>query len=222
MKCPLPLPPPVPAPLPAPRPPFWPAACSCRSCSSSPAISKLTAISGTAGWFASIGLPMPTATTVVVGLVELLGGLAILVGFKTRIAAIVLAVFVLGATAIAHLDFSQAGNALMLQKNLAITGGLLLLAVLGAGPLSDRRPPRLIKHLHLRKSPERSGLFCFADGCRCERLYASTFSASLRLGDLRQLRQAAGRALAVEAGKRGRQHQRQRAIVAAFPISAGA
>jgi putative oxidoreductase len=98
--------------------------------------SKLTAISGTAGWFGSIGLPMPTATTVVVGLVELLGGLAILVGFKTRIAAIVVAIFVLAATAVAHLDFSQAGNALMLQKNLAITGGLLLLAVLGAGPLS--------------------------------------------------------------------------------------
>jgi putative oxidoreductase len=98
--------------------------------------SKLTAISGTAGWFASIGIPMPTAAAVIAGLVELLGGLAILVGFKTRIAAIVVALFVLGATAIAHLDFSQAGNALMLQKNLAITGGLLLLAVLGAGSLS--------------------------------------------------------------------------------------
>ena len=97
---------------------------------------KLTAIGGTAGFFGSIGLPMPTVTAVLVGLVELLGGLAILVGFKTRIAAVVLAVFVLAATAIAHLDFSQAGNALMLQKNLAITGGLLLLAVLGAGSLS--------------------------------------------------------------------------------------
>lgn len=97
---------------------------------------KLTAISATAGWFGSIGLPMPTATTIVVGLVELLGGLAVLIGFKTRIAAIVLAIFTLGATAIAHLDFSQAGNALMLQKNLGLTGGFLLLAVLGAGSYS--------------------------------------------------------------------------------------
>ena len=47
---------------------------------------KLTAIGGTAGWFGSIGLPLPTVTAVVVGLVELLGGLAILVGFQTRIA----------------------------------------------------------------------------------------------------------------------------------------
>ena len=98
--------------------------------------SKLTAISATAGWFGSIGLPMPTVTTVVVGLVELLGGLAVLIGFKTRIAAIVLALFTLGATAVAHLDFSQAGNALMLQKNLGLTGGFLLLAALGAGAYS--------------------------------------------------------------------------------------
>jgi len=97
---------------------------------------KLADIAGTAGWFGSIGLPMPTVTTVVAGLIELLGGLAILVGFKTRIAAIVLAIFTLAATAAAHLDFSQAGNALMLQKNLAITGGFLLLAVLGAGAYS--------------------------------------------------------------------------------------
>lgn len=97
---------------------------------------KLTAIAGTAGWFASLGLPAPTATTVLIGLVELLGGLAILVGFKTRIAAIVLAIFTLGATAVAHLDFSQEINPLMLQKNLAITGGFLLLALIGAGAYS--------------------------------------------------------------------------------------
>lgn len=97
---------------------------------------KLTAISATAGWFGSIGLPVPTVTAVVVGLVELLGGLAILVGFQTRIAAIVIALFTLGATAIAHLDFSDAMQVLMLQKNLAIAGGLLILAIVGAGSLS--------------------------------------------------------------------------------------
>lgn len=97
---------------------------------------KLTSLGGTAEFFGAVGLPMPQVTAVIVGLIELLGGLAILVGFKTRIAATVLAIFVLAATAVGHLDFSQAGNALMLQKNLGLTGGLLLLAVLGAGPLS--------------------------------------------------------------------------------------
>jgi putative oxidoreductase len=97
---------------------------------------KLTAIGGTAAWFGSIGLPAPTLTAVVVGLVELLGGLAILIGYQTRIAAIVLALFTLGATAIAHLDFADAAQVLMLQKNLAITGGLLILAAIGSGALS--------------------------------------------------------------------------------------
>lgn len=97
---------------------------------------KLTAISGTAGWFGSIGLPLPTVTAVVVGLVELLGGLAILVGFKIRIAAILLAVFTLAATAIAHLDFADQMQVLMLQKNLGLVGGFLLLAAVGAGSIS--------------------------------------------------------------------------------------
>jgi putative oxidoreductase len=97
---------------------------------------KLTAISATAGWFGSIGLPMPTVTTVVVGLVELLGGLAILVGYQTRIVALVLAVFTVAATAIAHMDFSDAMQTLLFQKNLSITGGFLILAAFGAGALS--------------------------------------------------------------------------------------
>jgi putative oxidoreductase len=97
---------------------------------------KLTAISGTAQWFGSIGLPLPTAVAVIAGLIEFLGGLAILVGFKTRIVAVVMAIFTLAATAIAHLDFSDQMQLLMLQKNLGLTGGFVLLAVLGAGAYS--------------------------------------------------------------------------------------
>ncbi|MBL8581942.1 MAG: DoxX family protein [Rhizobiaceae bacterium] len=97
---------------------------------------KLTSIGGTAAWFGSIGLPAPTVVAVLVGLLEFFGGLAILVGFKTRIAAIALAIFTLAATAVAHLDFADQMQVLMLQKNLAIAGGLLLLAVFGAGALS--------------------------------------------------------------------------------------
>jgi putative oxidoreductase len=97
---------------------------------------KLTAISGTAQWFGSIGLPLPTAVAVIAGLIEFLGGLAILVGFKTRIVAVVMAIFTLAATTIAHLDFSDQMQLLMLQKNLGLTGGFVLLAVLGAGAYS--------------------------------------------------------------------------------------
>lgn len=98
--------------------------------------SKLTAISGTAGYFAGIGLPVPTVTAVIVGLVEFVGGLAILVGFQTRIAAVIVGLFTIGATLVAHMDFSEGVNALMAQKNLAIAGGLFILALYGAGSLS--------------------------------------------------------------------------------------
>ncbi|MFK4821784.1 DoxX family protein [Ochrobactrum quorumnocens] len=98
--------------------------------------SKLTAISGTAGYFAGLGLPVPTVTAVLVGLVEFVGGLAILVGFQTRIAAAIVAFFTIGATLVAHMNFAEGMNAMMAQKNLAIAGGLILLALQGAGSIS--------------------------------------------------------------------------------------
>ena len=101
---------------------------------------KLTGLEGTAQYFGAIGLPMPSVTAVLVGLVEFVGGLAILIGFQTRIAAVVVALFTIGATLVAHMDFAEGMNAMMAQKNLAIAGGLLLLAITGAGAYSvDRR-----------------------------------------------------------------------------------
>lgn len=97
---------------------------------------KLTGLEGTAQYFGAIGLPMPMVTAILVGLVEFVGGVAILVGFKTRIAALIVALFTIGATLVAHMDFATDAHALMAQKNLAITGGLLLLAQLGAGAFS--------------------------------------------------------------------------------------
>ncbi|MBX3570413.1 MAG: DoxX family protein [Rhizobiaceae bacterium] len=97
---------------------------------------KLTDISGTAGWFGSIGLPLPTVVAVLVGLLELFGGLSILIGFKARIAALALAVFTIAATLVAHTNLADQVQQLMFLKNLSITGGLLLLFSFGAGALS--------------------------------------------------------------------------------------
>lgn len=97
---------------------------------------KLTDIAGTAGWFGSIGLPAPTIVAVLVGLLELVGGLAILVGFQTRIAALALAAFTVAASLIAHTNFADQVQLLMFLKNISITGGLLVLAAFGAGALS--------------------------------------------------------------------------------------
>ena len=97
---------------------------------------KLTAIAGTAGYFGSLGLPAPTATAVVVGLIELLGGLAILVGFQTRIAAWVLAIFTVATGLVAHTGWADQNQMIHFLKNVAITGGFLLLASSGPGAYS--------------------------------------------------------------------------------------
>lgn len=97
---------------------------------------KLTAIAGTAGYFGSMGLPLPTVTAIVVGLLELLGGLAILIGFQTRIAAWVLAVFTVASALVAHTGWADQMQMISFLKNLAIAGGFLVLASSGAGAYS--------------------------------------------------------------------------------------
>ncbi len=101
---------------------------------------KLAAISGTAGYFASQGLPAPMVLAVLVGLLELVGGLAVLAGFQTRIAAYALALFCVASALVAHMDWSDAAmgmsNLINFQKNLAMAGGFLVLAAFGAGAYS--------------------------------------------------------------------------------------
>lgn len=97
---------------------------------------KLTAISGTAAYFGGLGLPVPTVTAVVVGLIELLGGLAILTGFQTRAAAWVLAVFTVATGLVAHTGWADQMQMIQFLKNLGIAGGFLLLASSGAGAYS--------------------------------------------------------------------------------------
>ncbi|RUW96967.1 DoxX family protein, partial [Mesorhizobium sp. M8A.F.Ca.ET.023.01.1.1] len=96
----------------------------------------LSAISGTAAYFGGLGLPAPTATAVIVGLIELLGGLAVLVGFQTRIAAWVLAIFTIATGLVAHTGWADQMQMIQFLKNLAITGGFILLASSGAGAYS--------------------------------------------------------------------------------------
>lgn len=97
---------------------------------------KLTAIAGTAGYFGSMGLPMPTVTAIVVGLIELLGGLAILIGFQTRITAWVLAIFTVATGLVAHTGWADQMQMISFMKNLATAGGFLVLASSGAGAYS--------------------------------------------------------------------------------------
>ena len=97
---------------------------------------KLTDITGTVGYFSMYHLPGGALAAVVVGLVELVGGLAILVGFQTRIAAWLLAVFSVATALVAHTDWADLNQLIHFQKNLAMAGGFLVLATYGPGALS--------------------------------------------------------------------------------------
>ncbi len=99
---------------------------------------KIGGFAGTVGYIASKGLPMPALGAVIAIVVEVLGGLALLAGFGTRVAALVLAVFTVAATVIFHAYWAVPAEAQMVQqlmffKNIAVVGGLLLLAAHGAG-----------------------------------------------------------------------------------------
>jgi len=102
---------------------------------------KLSNIAGTAGYIASGGLPGASALAVLVGAFEILAGLALAFGFKARPAALALGLFTLLASALFHNYWAapadqQFVQQLMFMKNLAVAGGMFIVAALGAGPLS--------------------------------------------------------------------------------------
>lgn len=103
--------------------------------------SKFAGLEGTAGYIASKGLPLPGVLAFVTAVIEVVGGIALAIGFQARIAALVLALFTLVASVIFHnfwaLPADQAFvQQLMFMKNLAVAGGLLFVFALGAGPAS--------------------------------------------------------------------------------------
>jgi putative oxidoreductase len=101
-------------------------------------LGKLGAYAATAGYMASLGVPgalLPVAIAT-----EILGAIAIIVGWKTRIVAFLLAGYCLVTALVFHINFADPNQAANFMKNVAIAGGFMLLVVHGAGPLSlDRR-----------------------------------------------------------------------------------
>ena len=104
-------------------------------------ISKIAGFAGTVGYIASKGAPVPEIAAIIAIIVEVGGGLALILGFKARWAALALAAFTLVATVMFHNYWTfpaeqQMMQQLMFMKNVAVIGGLLTLAAWGAGAWS--------------------------------------------------------------------------------------
>jgi len=102
---------------------------------------KLIGFTGTVGYFAHIGLPMPTVSVIVAVVMELFVGLAILLGVWTRPLAVLLALYTIATAFIGHAYWNLSGmeqleSMINFYKNVSIVGGLLLLYVTGAGKYS--------------------------------------------------------------------------------------
>jgi putative oxidoreductase len=95
---------------------------------------KIGGYEGTQQYMQSMGVPGALLPLVIA--LEIGGGLAVAVGFGTRIVAFLLAGFTMLATLIFHSNLADQAQMLFFLKNLGITGGFLLLFVHGAGPLS--------------------------------------------------------------------------------------
>ena len=101
-------------------------------------ISKLTGFAGTVAYIGSVGLPLPQLAAAGALTVEILGGLALVFGFGARTAALILALFTLAASFLFHNYWAQPEAQQMVQqllffKNIAVVGGLLMVAAFGPG-----------------------------------------------------------------------------------------
>ncbi|WP_225782798.1 DoxX family protein [Xenophilus sp. Marseille-Q4582] len=102
---------------------------------------KIGGFSGIVGYIGSVGLPLPQVGAVIAIVVELGLGILLLVGFKTRLAALLIAIFTLAAAFFFHNYWAMPAdkvmvNQLMFWKNLAIAGGLLAFTAFGPGRFS--------------------------------------------------------------------------------------
>lgn len=103
--------------------------------------SKIGAFAGTAGAIASKGVPLPEIAAAIAIGIELGLGLFVLLGYRARFAAAVMGLYLAFITPLFHNFWALAGAQAIAQeqsfyKNLSAVGGLLVLAVYGAGGFS--------------------------------------------------------------------------------------
>ena len=97
---------------------------------------KLRGMEGTVGYIASVGLPLPELVYFGTVALEIIGGLMLAAGFKARYAALALGVFSLMTAVVFHSNFAEQSELTAFFKNLAIGGGMFMVAAFGPGRFS--------------------------------------------------------------------------------------
>jgi putative oxidoreductase len=99
-------------------------------------VGKLLDPAGTIGYINAVSLPLPQVGYALAVIVEIGAGLLLIAGYQTRVAALSLAAFTLLAAVFFHNAFTDQNQFIHFMKNVAIVGGLLQVAIFGAGRLS--------------------------------------------------------------------------------------
>jgi len=94
-------------------------------------VGKISNYAGTQGYMESVGVPGFILPVVIA--LEVLGGIAIIVGWQTRLAALALAGFCIISAILFHFDPSNQAQMITFMKNFAIAGGFLFLVARGPG-----------------------------------------------------------------------------------------
>ena len=97
-------------------------------------LNKMGNYANTAGWMDAMGVPGGLLPVVIV--LEVLGGLAIIIGWQTRIASFLLAGFCLLSALLFHNNLGDQNEMIQFMKNVAMAGGFLFLTAHGAGKFS--------------------------------------------------------------------------------------
>ena len=97
-------------------------------------LGKISGYAGTQGYMEAMGVPGVLLPLVIA--LEVLGGLAVMLGWHTRIAAFLLAGFSLLSALLFHANFGDQMQMIMFMKNIAIAGGFLMIVSLGGGAFS--------------------------------------------------------------------------------------
>ena len=98
--------------------------------------SKVADPAATLGYIGSVGLPFPQLGLGIAVLVEVAGGIALILGYRTRLVALTLAIFSLATAALFHSALGDQNQFIHFFKNIAMVGGLLQVAAFGSGAIA--------------------------------------------------------------------------------------